>query len=288
MTADDGDLITAYGAPFGTHPVGPLMARLTAGIQLGRHGPWNRARRSLAKRILRRSRRLCDVEYRGLNLRLLPFENAHDLDLVLLGKTREEDEIALFDARAKASQIVVDIGANIGIYTLLAARRMGPSGRVIAFEPHPRTAAKLRGNIALNPGRQRVTVVQKAVGDAHGQLPMHIVADFDAGQNSLIRGHRHGSGRTVQVDVTPLVDALAEQGIEQIDILKIDIEGYEDRALSPFFGTAPSSLWPRYVMLEVAHRSRWHTDLVGEMTARGYEIVFDNTLNLHLARGDTA
>ena len=63
---------------------------------------------------------------------------------------------------------------------------------------------------------------------------------------------------------------LEEAGVAKVDALKIDIEGFEDRALVPFFKEAPQALWPRAVVIEHLSRDEWQLDCIADMLARGY------------------
>ncbi|WP_208624691.1 FkbM family methyltransferase [Komagataeibacter sucrofermentans] len=68
----------------------------------------------------------------------------------------------------------------------------------------------------------------------------------------------------------PLLDILTEAKVNHVDVLKIDIEGYEDRALIPFLDTAPDSLLPKHIMMEDSERDRWQSDLMGKLAQVGY------------------
>lgn len=277
----------ALSHPYGAYRKSGFALRMTRNIAPGKAGSCNRLRRSLAKSYLRRSGKLFDAEYRDLRLRLLPRENACDLEIALYGKYSEEDELLVYENILKAGDVVVDIGANIGIYALTAAQHIGPEGRVLAFEPHPRTLAKLRRNIALNDVAT-VTVLPKAVADQAGTMQMQTVSHRDAGRNSLLTEMNKKGLATVDVEIVPLLDELKAEGVDRIDILKIDVEGFEDRALWPFFQTAPRSLWPHYMMAEVAHAHFWKNDFVRFLLDNGYETAFENPLNRHLKRVDVS
>lgn len=115
----------------------------------------------------------------------------------------------------------VDIGANIGTTTLAAARAVGPTGRVIAFEPHPRTFSDLQKSVALNKDlAPRITLINEAVGDTLGEKHMTDLMDNDI-------NHIDDSG--VAVTMTTVDEALAH--LPHIDLLKIDVEGYERNVL---------------------------------------------------------
>jgi FkbM family methyltransferase len=118
----------------------------------------------------------------------------------------------------------VDVGANIGLYTVAAGYAVGRSGHVLAIEPTPRTAEVLGQNLRLNGLRETgvVTVAQVAAGQAPGRarLATHIE---DSGHNSLYPTGEEDE--VVEVDVVPLDDLLPEGRL--VDVVKIDVEGAE-------------------------------------------------------------
>lgn len=124
----------------------------------------------------------------------------------------------------KPGATIVDIGANIGTFTLLAARAAGDKGQVHAFEPDPENLALLKQNIADNHFSQ-VSVVPKAVGDQPGSIYLE-VEDKDKGGGQITHNQ---TGLAVEM-ITLDAYAAAHQ-IKQIDVVKIDIEGAELLAL---------------------------------------------------------
>jgi FkbM family methyltransferase len=81
---------------------------------------------------------------------------------------------------------VVDVGANVGWYTLLAAERVGPSGRVVAFEANPETVALLRRTVDVNGARGWTTVEPVALADREGEITLHALAEH-RGTSSISR-----------------------------------------------------------------------------------------------------
>jgi len=112
---------------------------------------------------------------------------------------------------------VVDVGANIGVLSLLASRRVGPSGCVLAIEAHPRTYLALLNNLKRNPATN-VRPLSIAVGPEPGTVRFSDRLDDD--WNKVDRD----SG-TLEVEVKPLDDVCDAHA--HIDVLKIDVEGFE-------------------------------------------------------------
>jgi FkbM family methyltransferase len=128
---------------------------------------------------------------------------------------------AFIARRLQPGATFVDVGANIGLYTVPAARHVGPEGRVIAIEAHPRTFEFLCRNVALN-ALDNVVTIQRAVGDSAGSVTM-VYREADAG-SSFVAADPIGG---VEVPVETLDAILARASVATIDYLKIDVEGYE-------------------------------------------------------------
>lgn len=123
----------------------------------------------------------------------------------------------------------LDIGANIGCFTLAGARKVGRSGRVLAFEPVDLVSKKLEHNISLNK-LDNVTIVRKAVYERDTQIKLHLARQENLGMSSIQR-HDSESGETVNVEAISLDDYLRKENINEVKIIKIDIEGAELSAL---------------------------------------------------------
>jgi Methyltransferase FkbM domain len=78
---------------------------------------------------------------------------------------------------------------------------------------------------------------------------------------------------------------LDEAGVSNVDALKIDVEGFEDRVLTGFFAEAPQTLWPRAVVIEHLSKNEWSQDCVADMLARGYVETGKTRSNTLLLRG---
>lgn len=122
---------------------------------------------------------------------------------------------------------VIDVGANIGLWSLLAARRVG-RGAVHAFEPAPTTFARLQRNLDLN-GTGNVIVNQLAVDRQAGTATFHTAVDSNSGGAGYLQ--RPGAPTAITVECTTIDDYCRVHGIERVGVLKLDIEGAEWLAL---------------------------------------------------------
>ncbi len=148
--------------------------------------------------------------------------------LVALGLHRfgwmGHDEASLLRRLVRPSMHVVDVGANIGLYSLLLARLVGESGSVLAFEPEPNLFAILRENCVSN-NATNVTPFQCALGQVNGLESFHRSV-FHSGDNRL--GHTSMGHDTVEVKVERFDDLRPDS---QPDFVKIDVQGHELAAL---------------------------------------------------------
>jgi FkbM family methyltransferase len=143
--------------------------------------------------------------------------------------TYESDEQQVILSRVREGMVALDVGANLGYFTLLMASLVGKSGRVYAFEPNPRLHAMLAANIALNPGLDdgRLNAVPAAVGAQTGRMQFFCPVPGHEGVGGLKNTERAPLDRVVDVDVTTLDEFVAKEQILRIDFIKLDIEGGE-------------------------------------------------------------
>lgn len=138
----------------------------------------------------------------------------------------EAFETRLAARLVRPGDVAFDIGANIGYYTLLLARQVGPRGRVFAFEPDPRNFDLLRRNVEEN-GYTNVTLVPKAVAETTGTRRLYRNGE-NLGDHRLYDSH---DGRdSVAVETAALDEMFAAAGA-RVDFIKMDIQGAEWSAL---------------------------------------------------------
>lgn len=123
----------------------------------------------------------------------------------------------------------VDLGANEGYFTVIGARLCGAGGRVIAIEPQTRLQPVIEENLCLN-SLANVTLVNAAVGEQAGMALMHLAASTNTGSSGLHCATKY-KVPTQEVRVMTLEQVLDEQQLHSVDVMKVDIEGYEFEAI---------------------------------------------------------
>ncbi len=272
-------------APFGTYP--PNVLHLLA-RNIGRRLPktwWGLRVSGWLRSLLRRTtHRPVDMTALGQRMRLNIGDNACERRLMVTPQFFNPDELAILRASIRDDFHFVDLGANVGAFSVFVGRLAGPKSRILAIEPQAVLLERLRDNIALND--LNVTVEPVAVADHDG------FADFavdlhNFGRTSLNLGRTGPRERhTARLPVRTLLGLLREHGFERLDALKADIEGAEDLALLPFFEQAPRTLWPRLVVIE-NNTGEWRRDCIAELVSRGYETKYVSSGNVVLALSDS-
>ena len=164
------------------------------------------------------------TEIQGSKMFLDPGDS---LDLSINGVYGELDT-QIVREQIKEGDIVIDVGANIGYYTLIFAQLVGKSGKVFAFEPEPKNFEILKKNIAIN-NYDNVIVEQKIVSEKNGKMKLYV-------SNSDIVGHRIQQMRDlenfVEVESVTLDDYMKKLSLDdKVNFIKIDVEGFEPNVL---------------------------------------------------------
>ena len=218
--------------------------------------------RWLERLCLSRTRDIVDGERFGLNWRLYRRGNVSDSRLLLRPDAFEPIEIGTVLDRVEPGFVFIDIGANCGFYSLRVARALAGAGRVIAIEPHPGVRRRLEFNAGLNSDCD-IRILGCAVGDCKG------TAALAEGKRNLGETRVSNEG-SIAVEMRTLLDIVEDENLERIDAIKVDVEGFEDRVLAPFFHNAPESLLPQTIVAERLWSEFWETDWTTHAATRGY------------------
>jgi FkbM family methyltransferase len=132
-----------------------------------------------------------------------------------------------FQRLLRPGDVVLDIGANVGLMAVIAAGLVGPTGKVHAFEPQPSAVNLLRKSIYLN-GLHQIEVHEVALGSADGRVQLFI-PEGNAGRASITRRDR--CGREIMVSVRHAGDYLSSLNLSGVRLMKLDIEGYEGEVI---------------------------------------------------------
>ena len=221
-----------------------------------------------------------DVQYQGASFRFYHQSSATERG-ALFNPDYNLEELDFLRAHTPVGGVFVDVGANVGTYAMVLARHVGASGSVIAIEPHPVTHARLAFNRAAS-GFAQVKLVAAAAGPADGELMIETDGD-NLGASHIVSGK--AASHAIRVPSLRLQHILGDAGVDHVDALKIDVEGFEDRVLTGFFRDAPQLLWPRAVVIEHLSRDEWQDDCIADMRARGYAETGRTRSNTLLLRG---
>jgi FkbM family methyltransferase len=246
--------------PFGTFslPRSREWLRSLAGwlpaSRLGRAGA------SLIRRaIMRGGSPAYDVEvFPSVKARIYPTTNTCEKRVLTAAQFFDAPERAFLDqavASSSSSQpfVFLDLGANVGLYglsVLSSARKYGRTLRVISVEPDPTTRARLTQNISFSDADDVFTVEPCGVGAIRTTASIVEHAN-NRGENRLATGSSDAEGA---IEVLPLLDICQRNGVRSIDAIKIDVEGMDYDVLQAFFASAPVSLYPRSIIVEVNKR----------------------------------
>jgi FkbM family methyltransferase len=142
----------------------------------------------------------------------------------------ERSEVRVFPHLLRPGDLFVDVGANLGYYTAMGSRLVGPSGRVLAFEPSPVCFPRLERLVAVG-GLDNVRVFRAAVGAAEGTSTLYNAADADNSGAATLRPDLGGDDVGVEVRVLRLDDVPELAKADSVALLKVDTEGFEEQVL---------------------------------------------------------
>lgn len=238
---------------------------------------WYRLGKLLRGPLRKGQPRPYDVSLRGLRLRLMNRGNFCETTALFTPKFYDVAELDWLCGRLADGGTFLDVGANVGLYSLVVAGRLGARARVHAVEPDPKLARRMRFNAAENGLEIHLHPVALSDYEGEGRLALSTV---QSGQNAVVDGETQSPSLAVQVTTLPSLCRAA--GIDAITALKIDVEGHEDRILSHFFQVAGQDLWPRAILIEYVHDA---ANLTGRlMSDYGYREAGRTFRNLMLVR----
>ena len=222
-----------------------------------------------------------DTEALGARMRLYPYNNICEKKVLFTPQFFDPEELGQLKSAIRDGFTFVDVGANVGAYSLFVAAQAGLGARILAVEPQPDVFDRLAYNIRQNPFGT-IKAVACAVADKTGELTLFLDPRNKGESSVKIVGSSHAP--MIRVPAVTLLELLTSEGFTRLDALKLDVEGAEDLILDPFFRDAPASLHPALIIIEDG-RERWQTDLGRLLAAQGYRLARRTRLNLIYERG---
>jgi FkbM family methyltransferase len=264
---------------FGRFAAKGLVARILGFTRLSGEGWFSRraafALRRLAIGQLRGNP--VDTEALGARMRLFPYHNVCEKRILFTPQFFDPRELEALRSRMQPGFVFLDIGANIGGYSLFVAAHAGPSARIVAVEPQPDIFERLVFNLRLN-SFATVKAVACAVADKEGELTL-FVDHNNKGESSVKIMTGDSNSASISVPAKRLLTLIEEEGFQRVDAAKLDTEGAEDLILDTFFKEAPESLWPHLLIMERGN-ARWHVDLPQLLALHGYKVIADTRNNV--------
>jgi len=203
-----------------------------------------------------------DITFRGCGFRIDGRNNLIEWGLLTRPSYNATELDFLCGVMDDPAAVGVDIGCNIGLYTLPMAKT---GGRVIAIDANDKMIERLNFNTQATE-LTNVTPVCTAVGDHDGQVDLHIRRDDVA----IVNVVESDAG---SIPMRTLAGVLAEAGVTRVDALKIDIEGHEDAALVPFLDGATQAMRPKRIVIEWVDASGDYPGCAAAFKRHGYRLI---------------
>lgn len=194
---------------------------------VARKYPFRTVWRLINWEFIRIFNRTVESRYDGtFDITLLPHEGASRLAYYF--GVSEPELFVFYAGFLKAGMTVVDAGANIGLHTLFFAKRVGPEGRVYAFEPGQSAFDRLQSHVKRNQ-LANVRCLHCALGTSEGVVS--ITENRQDNSRNFVVESSSGTTGTKNVVLRSLDQVLKEEGVARVDFLKIDVEGFEPQVL---------------------------------------------------------
>jgi FkbM family methyltransferase len=197
------------------------------------------------------------LEHRGFKIHFGE-EDRGLASFLLNNRDYEAETREVIERQLREGDVFLDLGANIGFFTLLAGRIVGDSGRVIAFEPTPRTRAILQRNVTENGLDGRVWIDERAITEKRGRAHFTVLSDSE--YNSVVSDDR--GGHTIEVETISVDDYISDHGISRVAMVKMDIEGQELPALRGMRETISENPWIKVIF-------EYHQARLAESSVKG-------------------
>jgi FkbM family methyltransferase len=220
------------------------------------------------------------IVYNEINGAIIRLDLKEEVDFAIhIDQKYGRQELLFFNNNLSSNGTFLDIGANIGFYSIILAKA-NPSAHVFAFEPEPLSIAGIETNIKLN-FLSNIHVEKYAIYSYSGSVSFRVNESGNRGGSGIDLNVEESGKGLIKVPCKKLSDALNDNNISNVDCMKIDIEGHEYDALSVFFYEAPHNLWPTAIITESFGYSIKSSggSVIQLLIQQGYDLVDHNDLN---------
>lgn len=238
----------------------------------------------LLRRLARHGLEDCvDWQLFGARMRLYCEGNASEKKALFAPQFFDAEDRQALAALAEPGAVFLDIGANVGLYTFSIAEHFKDHAdtRIVAVEPHPDIHRRLAFNRQQNP-QLNIELFQGGIAAEPGTLRLLSGKD-NLGQTRLLQGAERDQAETIPVPVITLMELVQRFNLRRVDGIKVDVEGFEESVLLPFFAQAPDALLPRLIVIE-DNRDQWAVDITEAAAERGYTLSNTTRMNLWLTK----
>ena len=143
----------------------------------------------------------------------------------------EKENFSFLTAQSKPGGVVLDIGAHIGLFAVIASETTGDNGKVFAFEPSPSTTEFLKKTITINKKNNVIEAIQQAMSNEVGKITFFVSDNKIDNSNSLVSYKNDRKLKGIEVDVNTIDNFVASKKLNAVNFIKIDVEGAEYDAL---------------------------------------------------------
>lgn len=206
-----------------------------------------------------------DVVVWGLKLRLKSKGNLSEQRLIFMPQFLDHDERQLLRDEIQDGEVFLDIGANVGAYSLWMASQKEKNLRIEAFEPDDALCRRLSFNIEQNQ-LNNLYLRRIALGREEGEVVL-VKGVGNSGENQVVSASEHGE----RIRMCKLSTFLEENGIPRVHCMKIDVEGMENEILEPYFLETKATDLPRMIVCEVLAHAE-NSALIRLLERSGYRL----------------
>jgi FkbM family methyltransferase len=265
--------------PFGTClPTKPNMFLIQFCRGLSHNWLSKQMTQLLRKLVLKTSSLPLDLDLDGVYLRCYLKDNVSERNFVFMPWRYDVIERQQMLECLPTDGVFIDIGANIGIYSTIAANHLSASGTVIGIEPNPpvfdRLVFNLNATIAKRKNMPSIITLMLGITDSTSELELYL-DDENLGASSIITN----KSQSIKIPCDTLLNVIKKQKLTKVNVIKCDIEGAEDKALIPFLTEAPVSLLPNCIIFE-NNQQHWQDNLLKTLEETDYKLFAQTRLNL--------